>query len=64
MLYFFVLREENDIDVKLSQGTLYDHIEGLEKQQIEACIKTYEERGLDTRELRARLEILNSEGEQ
>ncbi|XP_015608177.1 uncharacterized protein LOC107273981 [Cephus cinctus] len=33
MIYFLVLREENDID-RLFDRDLYDHIEGLEEQHI------------------------------
>ena len=37
-LYFCVLREENDIDVVLATGSLYDQVEGLEKTNLETCI--------------------------
>ena len=35
--YFFFLREESDLDGMLG-ASLFDHVEGLEKAQIEACI--------------------------
>jgi len=55
MVYFFILREDNDIDEMIGGGSLFDHVQGLEKAQLEACIMYYEKHGLDTRDLKARL---------
>ncbi|KAK4313026.1 hypothetical protein Pmani_008964 [Petrolisthes manimaculis] len=37
LVYFCILREENDLDSKLNK-TLYDHIEGLEEKQLELSL--------------------------
>jgi len=63
MIYFFILREENDVDHNILGASLFDHVEGLEKAQIEACIMNYEKNGLDTRDLQARLAELIEEEE-
>lgn len=54
MIYFFILREENDIDQRLG-STLYDHIEGLEEAHLEMAIQYNRDNGLSTKELEARL---------
>jgi hypothetical protein len=59
LIYFCVLREENDIDDKLRHGTLYDHIEGLERRQLEICLKEYTRAGTDPSEIISRLEKLD-----
>lgn len=59
LIYFCVLREENDIDEKLSM-TLYDHIEGLEEVQVEQSIRYNTANGLPTLELEKRLKELRS----
>jgi len=64
MIYFFCLREENDVDIVLSTGSLFDKIEGLEKVQLETCIMYYEERGMDTSALKTRLAELEAEQEE
>lgn len=38
LVYFCVLREENEVDTKLRM-TLYDHIEGLEEKQLEISLE-------------------------
>lgn len=55
MLYFFVLREESDVDKEFDK-TLYDRISGLEQRQLEISIKYSGEQGLPTKELKDRLE--------
>jgi len=61
LLYFTMLREENDMDVELA-GKLYDKVEGLEKMDLINSIKYNEEHGLDTRALKQRLkEVLQEE---
>lgn len=54
MIYFFILREENDIDL-IFDKSLYDHIEDLEEQQIEMTLEHNKQNGIDTKELEARL---------
>jgi len=62
MVYFFILREENDIDDMIGGGSLFDQVQGLEKAQLEACIMYYEKHGLDTRDLKVRLkEVIEEE---
>merc|ERR1712098_107102 len=55
LIYFCILREENDVDQKLT-GNQYDKVEGLEKTDLMTCIKYYEENGLDPTDLKKRLE--------
>lgn len=57
MVYFCILREENDVDEKLSMS-LYDRIEGLEEHQLEASIQYNRGHGLSTLELEKRLKEL------
>lgn len=61
LVYFCILREENDIDDLLRDGSLYDRIEGLEKLQLESSLKYYEESGLDTRPIKKRLAEIEQE---
>ena len=53
-MYFVALREENDIDDFLSVS-LYEHVPGLEEQQLEIAIQVKEELGEDTTTLVAKL---------
>lgn len=42
LIYFAILREENDVDEKLGMS-LYDRVDGLEEIQLNAAIKYYKE---------------------
>lgn len=55
MLYFCILREENDIDEQLS-GNLYNRVPGLEEANLKLSIEYNESHGLDTIELQKRLD--------
>ena len=57
LLYFCVLREENDIDQKL-QGSLFDHVSGLEETQLKYSYKYNKENNLETTDLKNRLSEL------
>ena len=63
MCYVINSGEENDIDIKLGSGTLYDHIEGLEKVQLEASLQYYDEHGMDKRPILKRLAEIEVEEE-
>lgn len=54
LIYFCVLREENDIDLRL-EGSLYDHVSGLEEVQLTVNYRYNKEHGLDTKEQEQRL---------
>ncbi|XP_046741203.1 uncharacterized protein LOC124408358 [Diprion similis] len=54
LIYFGILREENDID-RIFDLTLYDHIEGLEEVQLRVALEFNRERNLDTKPIEARL---------
>ncbi|XP_019894330.1 uncharacterized protein LOC101896662 [Musca domestica] len=54
LLYFCVLREESDIDLKL-EGSLYEHVQGLEEVQLSMNYKYNKENGLDNTEVVKRL---------
>lgn len=38
LVWFCILREENDVDVKLGKS-LYEHVDGLEKKQLELFLE-------------------------
>ncbi|XP_073812609.1 uncharacterized protein [Musca autumnalis] len=54
LLYFCLLREESDIDLKL-EGSLYEHVQGLEEVQLSMNYKYNKENGLDNTEVVKRL---------
>lgn len=54
LLYFCVFREENDVDQKLD-GSLFDHVAGLEVIQLKLAYDYNKEHGLPTADLERRL---------
>ncbi|XP_030554344.1 uncharacterized protein LOC115757991 [Drosophila novamexicana] len=54
LVYFCILREESDIDLRL-EGNLYDHVSGLEEVQLTVNYRYNKEHGLDTKEQEKRL---------
>lgn len=54
MIYFCILREENDIDKEFDK-TLYQRIRGLEEKQLWLSLQYNEEHGLDTTDIKKRL---------
>uniref|UniRef100_A0A8D8F033 (northern house mosquito) hypothetical protein n=1 Tax=Culex pipiens TaxID=7175 RepID=A0A8D8F033_CULPI len=60
MLYFCVLREENDIDRSLEKS-LYEHIPGLEEKQLVVSYHYNKEHGLPTIEIEQRMQALGLE---
>ncbi|XP_066996154.2 ubiquinol-cytochrome c reductase complex assembly factor 4 [Anabrus simplex] len=60
LLYFCVLREENDVDEELGKS-LYGRIEGLEENQLKLSLKYNEEHGLDTSAIKQRLREIQEE---
>ena len=63
LIYFCVLREENDIDRKL-QGNLYDHVDGLEEMQLALNYKYNKENGLDNTHVEQRMKELGIDAKQ
>ncbi|XP_014270587.1 uncharacterized protein [Halyomorpha halys] len=57
MVYFCVLREENDIDEKLGTS-LYDRIEGLEEAQLRILLRYNLENGKETADIKKRIREL------
>jgi hypothetical protein len=57
MLYFCILREENDIDEELGKS-LYERIPGLEKAQLQEAYRYNSTHGHDTTAITARLREL------
>ena len=53
-LYFFFLREENDLDVELNYS-LFERVPSLEEHQLKAALDYYRRQGKDTYELEVRL---------
>lgn len=58
LLYFCVLREENDIDGKLD-GSLFDHVSGMEETQLRVAHQYNRQHGLPTEALERRLAELS-----
>lgn len=59
MIYFCILREENDVDADLAKS-LYEKIPGLEEQQLLVVLRYNQEHGLETRDIYARLEEIRA----
>lgn len=62
-LYFFVLREESDVDKIFSMNpkSTYEILPNLEKDHLEAAILNYKMEGRDTKALEAKLQQVNKE---
>lgn len=60
LIYFCVLREENDIDKELSRS-LYSRIEGLEEVQLRMSLRYNLDNGLDTTAIIQRLQEIEEE---
>lgn len=60
LLWYCVLREENDVDKELGK-TLYGRVDGMERKQLELALK-YNNPGVDTVAIRKRLDELDSNG--
>lgn len=60
LLYFCVLREENDLDAEISKG-LYERIPGLEERDLNTVIEYDKKLGKDVTALEARLKELVEE---
>ena len=60
MIYFFILREESDLDLLLTTDptSMYEKMPGLERVHIKSTIKNYEIEGRDTSDLIKRLDEL------
>jgi hypothetical protein len=63
LLYFTVLREENDIDLSLSTK-LYERIDGLEESQLRQALRYNLDNGHETSSIKKRLAELESERNQ
>ncbi|KAG5899348.1 hypothetical protein JTB14_036837 [Gonioctena quinquepunctata] len=60
LIYFCILREENDIDAELSTS-LYSRIHGLEEVQLKQSLLYNERHGLDTKDIIKRLQEIEEE---
>lgn len=63
LIYFCILREENDVDEILGQH-LFVTVPHLEKPMIKAAIESGTLRGTDTSELKSRLREIEEEEEK
>ena len=66
LVYFCILREDNDIDEMMEKGPMYDRLgllEGLGKTELEECLKEYARHGLDGQKIVERLAELELEAE-
>ncbi|GAB0095540.1 uncharacterized protein DMENIID0001_109350 [Sergentomyia squamirostris] len=57
LIYFCILREENDIDLEL-QKSLYERIDGLEETQLRIRHKYNVENGLEVQDIESRMREL------
>ena len=55
LIYFCVLRKENDVDIELTTS-LYDRIEGLEEHQLRELLKYNGTEGAEAKDIINRLE--------
>ena len=65
LIYFGILREENDIDLMLEKGPVYDGLclfESLGKRELQKCLKEYARHGLDGENIIHGLSELELEG--
>ncbi|XP_013143474.1 PREDICTED: uncharacterized protein LOC106107249 [Papilio polytes] len=60
LLYFCLLREENDVDLEFSK-TLYERIQGLEKTQLLLSYKHNKEHGKSVADIERRLKEIEEE---
>lgn len=58
LIYFCILREENDIDLELEK-TLYERVPGLEQTQLVSCYKFNVENNKDNSEIITRMRELD-----
>ena len=66
LLWFCILREENDIDEMMAKGPIYSRLEFLEdlgKRELEDCLQEYARQGLDGEMIIERLSELELEAE-
>lgn len=54
LVYFLILREENDLDIELNY-TLFERVPKLEEHQLKVALDYYRHHGKDTKELEERL---------
>lgn len=62
MVYFCILREENDIDQQLSTP-LFDNVPGLEQQTLLATFRYNLDKGLDNKDIEKRMSELGMDVE-
>ncbi|XP_026490817.1 uncharacterized protein LOC113396946 [Vanessa tameamea] len=60
LIYFCILREENDVDLEFNK-TLYDRIQGLEKEQLLQSYRFNKEHGKSVEDIEKRLKELEEE---
>ncbi|CAH0701421.1 unnamed protein product [Spodoptera exigua] len=60
LIYFCVLREENDLDLEFNK-TLYDRIKGLEKEQLLQSYRFNKEHGKNVDDIERRLKELEEQ---
>ncbi|XP_028174215.1 uncharacterized protein LOC114362853 [Ostrinia furnacalis] len=60
LIYFCVLREENDVDLEFNK-TLYDRIKGLEKEQLIQTYRFNKEHGKSVEDIEQRLKEIEAE---
>lgn len=63
LVYFCILREENDLDNTLNKS-LYSQIEGLEEKQLQVNINYYKQEGQDTSQFERRLQELKEQNQK
>merc|ERR1712116_42557 len=59
LVWFCVLREENDLDRELDKS-LYDRVEGMEEKQLQLTLEHNQTQGLNTKEVQDRLDEIRA----
>lgn len=60
LIYFTIIREENDVDKELGRS-LYSRVDGLEEVQLRASLRYNIENGKDTQDIEKRLKEIEQE---
>ena len=64
LLYFCMLREENDIDDIMEKGPAWSEmafLDGLGKKELNFCLREYAKQGLDSEKISRRLAEIEDE---
>ena len=64
LIWFCILREENDIDDIMEKGPMWSEmafLDGLGKKELKFCLQEYAKQGLDSEKISRRLAEIEDE---